>query len=134
MSGNRRADKRLVECQYERAGTLADPCVYCGAPASTFDHVPPLHYVARNPDIEDKLLKHPSCAECNAVLTGSVILTLRERREYIRQHLRRKYSSYLKMPKWDEDELAELSEKMAEEIRRSASFSEYVKKRVSYRG
>lgn len=61
-------------------------------------------------------------------------MTLRERREYIRQHLRRKYSSYLKMPKWDEDELAELSEKMAEEIRRSASFSEYVKKRVSYRG
>jgi hypothetical protein len=38
------------------------------------------------------------------------------------------------MPKWDDDELAELSDKMAEEIRRSASFSEYVKQRVAYRG
>lgn len=133
MNRNRRSDVKQYDCLYDRLGSLADPCVYCGAPASTFDHVPPLHYVARNPDCDERLLKHPSCAECNSALNGAILLTLKERREYIRQYLRRKYSSYLKMPLWDEDELEELSDTFAEEIKRASKFAEYVKQRVGYK-
>lgn len=133
MHRNRRADLIQVECQYERVGSISDPCVYCGAPASTFDHVPPLHYAARNPDCEMQFKKHPACSECNSALGGSILLTMKERRDYIRQYLRRKYSSYLKMPRWDEDELNEMSGKMADEIRRSSRFAEYVKQRVGFK-
>ena len=133
MTRSRRADLKQFECLYDKVGSLADPCVYCGAPASGFDHVPPLHYVSRNPDCDESLKKHPSCAECNSALGATILLTLKERREFIRGYLRRKYSSYLKMPRWDDDELGELSEKLADEVRRASKFAEYVKQRVGFK-
>ena len=37
------------------------------------------------------------------------------------------------MPLWDEDELEELSDTFAEEIKRASKFAEYVKQRVGYK-
>jgi hypothetical protein len=77
-------------------------------------------------------LKLPSCGECNSVLNDSPILSVSERRGKVRAHYKKKYRSALNMPKWDEDELAELDPCMADEIRQASKRAEWVKARITW--
>ena len=127
-------DKRHLnlDAVYDRVGSLDDPCVYCGAPSTSYDHVPPLHYAERVIDDCQSFRKYPACVECNTALNGLVLLTLKERRKRVKEYLRKKYRSFLSMPAWSEDELAELEPKFADEIRRASRFAELIKSRVSF--
>jgi hypothetical protein len=84
-------------------------------------------------EVEEDLRKVPCCLECNTILGNKLILSIGERRNHVRQKLRKKYKKFLFMPRWDEDELAELDSDLAEHIRRASNFSEHLKKRLSWR-
>jgi hypothetical protein len=131
-----RNSEKVFDASYMEKGRIGDPCVYCGQPSDTYDHVPPLHYVERmrQTDVDkSNLRKYPACRECNSIIGGQIINTLEERRKHVRAHLKKKYASYLRMPYWDEEELAELSKELADHIRRSDRFSKFIKARVAFR-
>lgn len=131
----RKQDEAIYDGIYTETGKIGDPCVYCGQPSDCYDHVPPLHYIARlsQADIHGyKLKKHPACVECNSYLTGLVLLTKKERRLRVKEKLRSKYKSYLKMPFWDEEELEELDPYFADGIRRATKFATFIRQRLAY--
>ena len=60
------------------------------------------------------------------------MLTKKERRSRIKEKLRKKYQTYLKMPYWDEDELSELDPSFADQIRRASKFASLIRSRLAY--
>jgi len=132
--------KRLSEAVYDHSyrfsGKIGDPCVYCGQPSDTYDHVPPLHFVQRTSelDLTDRdLVKYPACKECNSFLTGLLLMTILDRRKHVKGKLRKRYKSFLKMPVWDQEELDELEPRFADDIKRASRYAEFIKARVAFR-
>jgi hypothetical protein len=126
-----RHQRMTVDCHYRVIGRIGDdPCVYCGADASGYDHIPPLSTVFTMTELEiayEDLRKYPCCAECNAFLGDSPLISLRDRRQLVRSRLQKKYAHYLRMPSWYESELAELSQELADDVRRHGRFADWIK-------
>ena len=89
----------------------AIPCIYCGVPAETIDHIPPRAYreqvriaglSARYPEIEVD-----ACRECNCLLGARALWTVAVRKQFIKRSLRRRYRKYLLIPDWSKDDLIE---------------------------
>lgn len=126
----------MFDASYTELGRIGDPCVYCGQPSDTYDHVPPLHYVERMSQTDvayANLRKYPACRECNSSLSGNLLETLKERRQYTKAKLRKRYRSYLNMPNWDEEELADMGDTLADEIRRANDYAHFVRQRLAWR-
>jgi|13_taG_2_1085334.scaffolds.fasta_scaffold07728_8 hypothetical protein len=134
---NHRATSLLVyDHLYDVRGDRYGDCTYCGVPACVLDHIPPISWTALVKEEAKKELsfyKVPSCVECNSALGNLRLLSVIERVQYIKGWLKKKYKKPLRMPYWDEDELAELSSTMVAEIRKAAEQSAWVKSRVTYR-
>lgn len=128
--------RQTFDVLYRTVGrTIDDPCTYCGLPSALYDHVPPLRWCeAQDRDTLDvtDLRRVPCCVECNTMLGGQVLPTLRQRRSYLLRRYRTRYAAYLRIPSWDADELAELSPTMADDIIRSARFAHGVKERMRW--
>jgi len=79
-------------------------------PADTKDHVPPKavraiilqEHATRWPFVEV-----PACHECNSALGARPPWTVSERKQTVKQYIRRKYRRYLRIPEWSDAELAE---------------------------
>lgn len=131
----RRENWKAEDCAYKRRGRIGDPCVYCGQSSDSMDHVPPLAAYIRM-DEQDKdhcdPAMYPACRECNSLIGAANLFTITERRALAKERLRKKYRRLLAMPRWDEDELAELDERMADEIRRASYFAEHLKHRLGF--
>jgi hypothetical protein len=80
-------NKRWADFLYKRIGLESDPCIYCGSPSEHWDHIPPIHFVTRllQLDIDPgKVLKEVrACEECNLVLGGNILTTIRERKKFL---------------------------------------------------
>lgn len=127
--------RERLDCRYREMGRVGDACVYCGVESSSWDHVPPLSVVEKLIDVDidrSDLRKVPACHECNSILGARHINTIAERRKYILQKLSRKYAKHLRMPQWDDEELSEVSERLAEDIQRNSHFAWYIKQRTSW--
>lgn len=129
-----RTDVRIFDCLYEPID--GDECVYCGLPRTGWDHVPPLHFVARMAE-EDRnranLRKYPCCQECNSFLGSHILRTFEDRKRHVRARIRRKYRKWIEMPDWDSEELSELSTEDARRyIQSHARFSRAVKSRLAH--
>ena len=95
---------------YDLYGAMDDGCIYCGDIASQRDHVPPISYIS-SIDItvyrkHYKMLKVPCCPDCNVKLSSNSLLTINDRKRFVRDKVRR--SKFMKTLRWDEDELNEL--------------------------
>lgn len=118
-----------------------EACAYCGLPADTVDHVIPrsLRYMLtdlggwRNQwgRITDTV---PACKECNSTAGAMVFNTMREKREYIHERIEKRYRSVLRTPRWDEDELDELSPALQEYVRASDELARLTRERLRWRG
>ncbi len=119
-----------------------DRCVYCGVPADSVDHLVPQHLLRRAGDLNLDLSEvmrfsdwtRPCCRECNSMLGGRLHATLAERRADAHRGIRKKYSAYLRIPNWDEDELAELGPMAAIDVRNALKMRDWVRYRLAYRG
>ncbi len=112
------------------------PCVYCGVPADSIDHVPPR--TARDRILEMGLAsKYPfftveACRECNSLLGGQTFWTLDERKRYIKKTLRKRYKKYIELPDWSEEELKELGGSMSEYVNNSLEIKRVAIKRLEW--
>lgn len=127
---------KAYDALYRETGRYGDPCSYCGQVADTLDHIPPLLRVemltAAGQECDGPYVKVPACIECNSALTSLNKMTLKERRAHVRGYLRKKYKKFLKIPNWDEDELAEVDPAFAKEIRASVNFANHVRARLAW--
>ena len=95
-------------------------CVYCGRPAGTRDHVPPL---SRVDDYDAMHLKYPvyikvpACDRCNNLGGSEVEASFMDRAEAIKNKLARRYTRYMSMPEWTEKEINELGRNLRSKVR-----------------
>jgi hypothetical protein len=113
-------------------------CYYCGEPADTVDHVPPVSNLPGSPNCEkidsSKMFLVPSCNECNMVLSDSVQADVFDRIEVLKYRLMHKYNKHLKMPDWSKEELAELGPVLRQEIERKLRLYDLVDVRIAFSG
>jgi hypothetical protein len=116
----RNNEKAVYQYIFQQEGRIGDPCVYCNDVSSTLDHVPPLHYVARMRQMNQKVTNAklvPACAECNSILNGKLYLTISKRKAHIYERLKAKNRKILRIPEWSEEELSEISPELARSFR-----------------
>lgn len=113
-----------------------EPCVYCGVAANSIDHVPPRE--AREGILAAGLgRRYPffevhACRECNSVLGSRGLWTLTARREYIKRALRRRYAEFLRIPDWDDSELAQLEPTMRDYVLNGLAIRDFTRERITY--
>ncbi len=109
MSDGRRRSERVLHVRYRRLG-VPGICYYCGCPADTVDHVPPLALVPEDPDLHSDLpfWLVPACRECNVLLGCNPILSLEARRAWLLRRYEQRYADELRMPEWSDRELKRL--------------------------
>ena len=138
IQSRRAVRQNRFDCYYIETGRIGDSCRYCGVVSCGYDHIPPIAHIERLSDVTDidqiNCRKVPCCKQCNLILGAVLLLTVPERRSHVRTSLRKKYRALLRMPYWDEEELAELDNDLANQIRQWSSFAEYIKKRLGYQG
>ena len=86
-------------------------CVYCGQPADSLDHVPPLSRVDDYRAlglVREMYLLVPACRDCNALAGSTLQATFPERVEYVKDEITRKNRRVIAAPEWDQDEIDEL--------------------------
>ncbi len=86
------------------------PCVYCGDPATTLDHYPPISSVPKY----GVLL--PACHECNAFARDLYFNNFVKRAEHVKTRISQKHANALRMPRWQADELDEISGHMRKDV------------------
>ena len=138
-----RSSKRFCSdrCRYQAwiSGRLDDgtipACVYCGMPAESIDHIPPQSV---RPYLRDQgitrwpFIEADSCRECNCALGARALWTIRERKEWIKGHLRRKYRAVLATPDWADGELKELGPNLSTVVLQGHVIKYAVKKRLEW--
>lgn len=110
-------------------------CFYCGAPADTLDHQPPISRVSdyRALALEhERFVKALACRECNGLLGNELHGTLLEREEDLKARLRKKYRRYAELPDWNEDQLDDMGPRMRAEIRRSMRLKQAIVDRLTF--
>lgn len=97
-----------VDFLYERHPSLDGyQCYYCGADANTKDHVPPKSAVdAVGSTKYKRFILVRACLWCNSKLGAKQLLTLVERRDYIKKVLRQELETMEAL--WTEEELESL--------------------------
>lgn len=137
MSMRREHYRLTQEHLYRSVGSIGDPCTYCGVESDVMDHVPPIHLADRLCSEEQAQIdfkKLPACTECNVALGGRLLKTVSDRRRHVLRYLRQKYAKFVRMPEWTEEELGTLDPNMADDVRRHARHSRWVKSRIAYYG
>lgn len=74
----------------------------------------------------------PCCKECNCFLGARLYPTLRERKQALKDSLRRHYKRILKMPEWKEEDLAELGYSLRSMIENNLKIKASVLIRLAY--
>ena len=87
-------------------------CFYCGEPASTIDHCPPLSWIEAmtiNDWMKAKtpLVRIHSCFDCNKLLGNKPLFTAYERAAFLEKLLLNKYEKQSTL--WSGDEIKEMS-------------------------
>lgn len=97
----------------------ANACTYCGLVSDTKDHVPPQSVRPFLESVGEKrfpFLLVPACRECNCALGAKTLWTVRERKEYIKRWLEKRYAKVLSMPGWSDDEIQTLGPTLATDV------------------
>ncbi len=111
-------------------------CEYCGLVGDSVDHVPPtsvrptlleLGIAARYPFVEVR-----SCRECNCGLGHLPLWTVKQRKEYIKKWLRRRYKKYLAIPDWTDSELGTLAQDLRDHTLHGLAVRDLTKARLKH--
>ncbi len=120
----------------ESLNSYLTPCIYCGIPCDSIDHVPPRYMRAQLSSL-DLIAMHeqevPSCRDCNAVLGRRPLITITERRKYVKESLKRRYAKYLRIPDWPDSKLAELGDSLRKMIQRNLAIRDDIRMRIAWR-
>lgn len=120
--------------RYSRHYSSRPGCFYCGDMASTIDHCPPLSFceVKDKKWFDDNNVKFYTvacCSECNQKLSNKILLTLKERAEFILTFLEKKTDELVM---WTEDEIMEMSKVFERAIRARKKQHDVLYERVRF--
>jgi len=116
-------------------------CYYCGILTSGIDHVIPkaiLQYFDNTdisklqPIIKNRILTIPCCTECNHLLGANYQRTLKERKLFLKQKLRKRYKKILNLPNWNENEIKELKSHLQQFVRKGIEEKRIIKERLKW--
>lgn len=111
------------------AGVL--PCTYCGATATTVDHVPPI--LLKNEVPEKDRFCVPACVECNSTLGAKRLFDVLDRQIWIRLRYQEKYAKLLAVPERTPEELDDLGYVLRSHLESVLEEKKAVLARLSYR-
>lgn len=112
-----------------------EPCFYCGVPANSIDHVPPRAMRKRMADLGEYFgvwVEVPACMWCNSTLGNLALLTLTDRKLYIKQRLRVKFKKLLASHDWTDEQLDELGYTLKTKILASMAKRRLVRQRIAW--
>jgi hypothetical protein len=118
-------------------------CYYCGSIAGDIDHVVPKIVLKMLSDLGDeevrrrlinpnRILTVAACHECNVLLGASYFDTLAERKNHLKQKLKKRYARLLSMPEWTEDEIKQLRGRMRDHIRGEMARRALMRQRIAW--
>lgn len=107
-------------------------CYYCGAIATTKDHVYPMRLRYRQQRWRVYIV--PACRECNILLGGRYYGNASARRFAIKSKLRRRYADVLAMPYWSTAELQNLGPEMSQTVVEAMQLRERILRRLEWNG
>jgi hypothetical protein len=111
-------------------------CHYCGLLADTIDHIPPrsvrqtlidLGLASRYSFIEVRC-----CHECNSALGARPLWTPRQRKEFIKEWITRRYKKYLNIPDWEDSELGKLGDNLRDATLHGLAVRDLIRFRLKY--
>lgn len=107
-------------------------CAYCGKIATDVDHVPP---VSRKDEMQpvDRFCL-PACRECNGALSNHLILNPADRRQYVRDWLRKRYGKLLRSKDWTDVELKEFGPTLRKKLRAGVKDRHVLDLRLRFNG
>lgn len=112
-------------------------CFYCGLPASSVDHQPPLSVISSMVTAGEpfEAVRIPACLECNSLLSNYKTFTVAERFDLAKNKLRKKYRKELKIAgTWAEEDLAEFGRALRSMIKASMILGNEAQGRILYPG
>ena len=107
-------------------------CVYCGEIATERDHVPAkrVRRILLRAGIAFERAIVDSCKSCNSMLGGKPLVTLADRRAYIRHKLWRKNWKLITSPSWGDSEIAQLGESLGTWVRSMQQRKQRILRRI----
>lgn len=133
-----RSNKRFCSdrCRYESHRITIEPCIYCGCPADSIDHVPPqsVRMVLAELNLFDRFefVEVPACRECNCALGAKSLFTIKERKAYMKDWIAHRYRKYLALPEWTETQKAQLGEGLHSFVMAGEIIAELARKRLRW--
>ena len=112
----------------QRIRIRGNQCLYCGQPAESDDHFPPV--VFTGPAGLGFLL--PSCNECNGIVGAKHPTDLWSRCDLAKASIRKKYRHFLLVPEWSDDEIKEMGPSFRKGLSAWKKTHEQVKKRIAW--
>lgn len=112
-----------------------EPCIYCGLPATGIDHIPPRAMRHKLQDLGEYVgtwIEVPSCSWCNSTLNDLALLTITDRKLYIKQRIRAKYKRILSSVDWTDEQLEELGYSLKSKIKATMSKKKILKLRLDW--
>jgi len=114
-------------------------CFYCGEPATTMDHQPPISRVDDYRAIglrREVYVKVNCCKECNSLLGDHLTDTLIERELLAKRSLEKRYLNLVRQPEWTNKEIRRLAPRggLREYIKNAQEAQERLFNRLDYSG
>ena len=107
-------------------------CFYCGKPAEEIDHVIPKKHLKNIKIDKRRILLIQSCSECNRLLHDSYQNSLEERKQELKNRLKRKYKKFLEMPNWTQEEINELGPVLKQNILIAQEYKKITNERLKW--
>ena len=111
------------------------PCIYCGVPACAYDHIPPRAMRERMKDLGDYTgtwVEVPACTWCNSTLNDLALLTITDRKLYIKQAIRKKFKRLLDAPDWTDEAIASLGYTLGTKIKADMNKKKLIRSRLAW--
>jgi hypothetical protein len=105
-------------------------CAYCGEPATSVDHVPPVLLKNEVPSTDRFCVA--ACKHCNCMLGCLRLFTLLDRQMWVKLRLREKYKKELSAKIWSKEELDELGRSLRGKILRMQRKVECMRRRLAF--
>lgn len=110
-------------------------CFYCGIPADTQDHQPP---ISKFQEYRDLCLEHgffvkvPCCRECNSLLGDTPTESLIDRDMLAKNLLMNRYRKTLEVGDWDAEEIMELGANLRSTVLKGYRQAQFVEERLDW--
>lgn len=133
-------DEQSAGIYYKKKFKWLNCCIYCGCHNQAWDHVLPISVAAQlglsRPNIRKHLFQGlnlvPSCSECNSIAGSKPFYSIRAKRKFIQDRLKKKHKQLLRHVIWDQKELEDIGPRMTAEIKKAMRNRYEVEMRVSW--